>query len=406
MASKSTNPVAQGPDATVVKEQKIPLTKVLAPIVVSVFSAYLTIGIALGALPPLIKNELKFDTFIVGIVVGLQFLATLLTRAYAGKITDTLGAKISNHRGIFLVLIAGVFYIIGSSAVHFPLIALGILILSRIIHGISESMMVTGALTWGIGLVGPHKSGKVMTWNGISMYAGIAIGAPLSMWLGNRFGTGVPFLLILALSGISWLSTAKLPTLEVDPTHIRTPFYKVIGKVSDQGLALAFSSLGFACIASFIALLFAEKNWDNASLGFICFGGFYILTRILFSSFPDKYGGYKVALVSFVIEIIGQLLIGFSHSGWMAIVGCALTGIGFSLVFPSLGVLAIKKVTPHMRGTALGAYSAFFDLSLGLAGPIAGIIAGWFSYQSIYIFGAVGGMLAILVLVMRKNSHE
>ncbi|MBK1896637.1 MFS transporter [Chryseobacterium paridis] len=406
MAVKSTKLVASNTGDAAIHQQKIPLTKVLAPIVISVFAVYLTIGITLGALPTLIKNELKFDTFTVGIVIGLQFLATLLTRAYAGKITDTLGAKTSNHRGIFMVFIAGIIYITGSSLGQFPIVALGLLIFARIIHGISESMMVTGALTWGIGLVGPHKSGKVMTWNGISMYAGIAIGAPLSMWLGNQFGSSVPFVLILILSVISWLSTAKLPTLTVDPTHVRTPFYKVIGKVSAQGLALAFSSLGFACIASFIALLFAEKNWGDASLGFICFGGFYVLTRLLFSSFPDKYGGYKVALVSFAIEIIGQLCIGFSYSGWMAIVGCALTGIGFSLVFPSLGVLAIKKVTPQMRGTALGAYSAFFDLSLGLAGPIAGIIAGWFSYQSIYIFGAAGGLLAILILVMKKDSHQ
>ncbi|MFP7654796.1 MFS transporter [Chryseobacterium proteolyticum] len=338
--------------------------------------------------------------------MGLQFLATLLTRAYAGKITDTLGAKISNHRGIFMVFVAGILYIAGSSSVHFPILALGLLILSRIIHGISESMMVTGALTWGIGLVGAHNSGKVMTWNGISMYGGIALGAPLSIWMGSQFGSVVPFTLILVLSVVSWLSTVWLPTLEADPTHIRTPFYKVIAKVSDQGLALAFSSIGFACIASFIALLFAEKNWEHASLAFVCFGGFYILTRILFASLPDKYGGYKVALGSFAIEIIGQLLIGFSHSGWMAIVGCALTGIGFSLVFPSLGVLAIKKVTPQMRGTALGAYSAFFDLSLGLAGPIAGIIAGWLGYQSIYFFGAISGLLAMLTLMGRKSGHQ
>ncbi|WP_345988387.1 MFS transporter [Chryseobacterium sp. Chry.R1] len=384
----------------------IPLKKVLAPIVISVFAVYLTIGITLGALPALIKNELKFDSFIVGAVMGLQFLATLLTRAYAGKITDTLGAKISNHRGIFMVFAAGILYIAGSSSVHFPILALGLLILSRIIHGISESMMVTGALTWGIGLVGAHNSGKVMTWNGISMYGGIALGAPLSIWMGSQFGSVVPFTLILVLSVVSWLSTARLPTLEADPTHIRTPFYKVIAKVSDQGLALAFSSIGFACIASFIALLFAEKNWEHASLAFVCFGGFYILTRILFASLPDKYGGYKVALGSFAIEVIGQLLIGFSHSGWMAIVGCALTGIGFSLVFPSLGVLAIKKVTPQMRGTALGAYSAFFDLSLGLAGPIAGIIAGWLGYQSIYFFGAISGLLAMLTLMGRKSGHQ
>ena len=380
------------------------LTQVLAPIVISVFAVYLTMGISLGTLPGFIKNDLKFGNLAVGIVIGLQSLATLLTRAYAGKMTDTLGAKISNHRGIFMILIAGLIYTSAIFMVNIPVLSLGLLILSRIIHGIAESMLVTGALTWGIGLLGAQNSGKVMTWNGIAMYAGIAVGAPLSLWLAGQFGTVIPFALITVLSVVSWLSTTKLPVIIVDATHIRTPFYKVIGKVSDQGLALAFSSMGFACIASFIALLFAEKNWSNASLGFLCFGGFYILTRLFFSSYPDKFGGYKVALISFIIEIIGQLCIGFSVSGWMAIAGCALTGIGFSLVFPSLGVLTIKNVEPQMRGTALGAYTAFFDLSLGLAGPIAGLIAGWFSYQSIYIFGAISCFFAILILLKTKNN--
>lgn len=386
--------------------QKEKTAKILVPIVISVFAVYLTIGMSLGVLPSFIKNDLQFGSLIIGGVIGLQSLATLLTRAYAGKITDTLGAKISNHRGVIMVFVAGLFYISGVYLGSFPVIALVLLIISRIIHGISESMLVTGTLTWGIGLLGARNSGKVMTWNGIAMYAGIAVGAPLSIWMVHHLGTLAPFLGIIVLSVISWASTVKLPTLEVDAAHVRTPFYKVIGKVSDQGLALAFSSMGFACIASFIALLFAEKNWGDASLGFLCFGGFYILTRLFFSSFPDKFGGYKVALVSFLIEIVGQLCIGFSSSGTMAIIGCALTGIGFSLVFPALGVLAIKKVTPQMRGTALGAYSAFFDLSLGLAGPVAGIIAGYFNYQSIYLFGAVSCILAVLILIKQKNKNR
>lgn len=402
MAVKNANAVAPSDGAA--QQETKQLTKVLIPIVTSVFAVYLTIGIALGVLPSFVQNNLKLGAVYVGWVIGLQSLATLVTRAYAGKITDTLGAKISSHRGVFMVLGTGVLYILATSSVHFPMLALGLLLVSRIIHGISESMLVTGSLTWGIGLVGVQNSGKVMTWNGIAMYAGIALGAPMGMGLVTAFGLTAPFALIILLSFISWLSTSKLPILAVDPSHIRSPFYKVIGKVSEQGLALAFSSMGFACIASFIALLFAEKNWENASLGFVCFGGSYIITRLLFSSFPDKYGGYKVALFSFLIEIVGQLCIGFSTSGWMAIVGCALTGIGFSLVFPALGVLAIKKVTPQMRGTALGAYSAFFDLSLGLAGPIAGLIAASFSYQSVYIFGAGSCLFAVLILLFKREK--
>ncbi len=55
-----------------------------------------------------------------------------------------------------------------------------------------------------------------------------------------------------------------------------------------------------------------------------------------------------------------------------------------------------------MRGTALGAYAAFFDLALGLAGPLAGLIAGWYNYQAVYILGGISCLLAILIIRNKK----
>lgn len=385
------------------KEQNRPMWSI-SPIIVSVFAIYLCIGIMLGTLPTLIKNELHFSALIVGAVISIQFIATLLTRAYAGKIADTQGAKTAKHYGVIMSVISGVIYILSYYFKDLHLIALLLLFVARIAHGISESLAVTGALTWGIGLVGQQKSGKVMTWNGIAMYAGIALGAPLAIYLTSTLGTIYVFSLMIVLSAISWLCTIRLPNLAVDPSYQRTPFYKVISKISDQGLALAFSSIGFACISSFIALLFTEKSWLNPSWAFLTFGSFYVLTRIFCASLPDKFGGYKVAIVSFIIEIIGQLLIAFATSEFMAILGCSLTGIGFSLVFPALGVLAIQKVSPQMRGTALGAYAAFFDISLGIAGPIAGIIAGLYGYQSIYFFGAISALISMLILIIKAKQ--
>lgn len=377
--------------------------KVIAPIITSVFAVYLTIGVTLGILPGYIQNKLGYSSLFVGIAIGLQALATLLTRAYAGKLTDTKGAKVGNRIGALLGVITGIMYLVATLFCPAASVSLAIIFASRIVHGVSESLLVTGSLTWGIGLVGVAKSGKVMTWNGIAMYAGIALGAPLGIMLNKFYGMESPFVVFILLSLTSWLITIKLPTLPVDLNHIRTPFYKVIGKIAKQGLGLAFSSIGFACISSFIALLFVQENWGNASVAFIIFGGSYILVRIFFSSYPDKYGGYKVALFSLIIEIIGLLFIRLSISKTMAIAGCGLTGAGFSLIFPSLGVLAIKKVTPQMRGTALGAYAAFFDLSLGIAAPVAGLIATWFNYQSVYLFGAISCLFAMFILVLRKD---
>ncbi|MDR3025393.1 MFS transporter [Chryseobacterium sp.] len=388
---------------TLEKGQNINFYQATAPIIISVFGVYLTIGIALGVLPGFVQNTLGFDSIIVGLVIGLQSLSTLLTRAYSGKITDTRGAKKSKMSGVVLAIIAGIVYVLAVLFQAHPLMALIFLLLARIIHGIGESFLVTGALTWGIGLVGHSNSGKVMTWNGIAMYAGIAIGAPLSIWLSKEYNMLPAFILIALLPLVSWLSTAKLPSIPVDKDHVRTPFYKVIGAISGQGLSLAFSSMAFGCIASFIALFFSQKNWGDASPAFMVFGICYVLTRIFFASFPDKYGGFKIAFISLIIEVAGQLLIWTSASKTLAIMGCGLTGVGFSLVFPALGVLAIQKVKPQMRGTALGAYVAFVDLSLGLAGPIAGLIAGWFDYQAVYLFGGISCIAAMVILLCNKK---
>ncbi len=388
---------------TLEKGQTINFYQATAPIIISVFSVYLTIGIALGVLPRFVQNTLGFDSIIVGLVIGLQSLSTLLTRAYSGKITDTRGAKKSKMSGVILAVIAGIAYVLAVLFQTQPILALAFLLLARIIHGIGESFLVTGALTWGIGLAGHSSSGKVMTWNGIAMYAGIAIGAPISIWLSKEYNIFPAFLLIALFPLVSWLSTAKLPSIPVDKDHVRMPFYKVIGTISGQGLSLAFSSMAFGCIASFIALFFSQKNWGDASLAFMIFGACYVLTRILFASFPDKYGGFTIALISLIIEVAGQMLIWTSASKTLAIIGCGLTGVGFSLVFPALGVLAIQQVKPQMRGTALGAYVAFVDLSLGLAGPIAGLIAGWFDYQTVYLFGGISCVIAMIILLFNKK---
>jgi MFS family permease len=378
--------------------------KLVSPIIASVFAVYLTIGLTLGTLPVLISQDLGFDSLVVGLVIGLQALATLLTRAYAGKLTDTRGAKKSNHSGIVFIMLAGAMY---AGAVLFskkPLTALVFILLARIVHGIAESLAITGALTWGIGLVGIQKSGRVMTWNGIAMYAGIAVGAPVAMWVKRNAGTADVFALVVLLSVLSWLCTVKLPALAPDPARVRAPFYTVIGLIAPQGVGLAFSSIAFACISSFISLFFAANTWPHSSTAFMLFGTCYILTRVFFSSFPDRFGGYRVAICSLLVEAAGQLFIALAATEHMALAGCALTGVGFSLIFPSLGVLAIKKVDAGMRGTALGAYAAFFDLSLGIAGPAAGVIAGQFHYQAIYFFGAFSCVIALMVIVLKKNG--
>ena len=74
----------------------------LLPIMAVVAMAFLIIGFILPVLPLHVHLGLGLSTFVVGVVTGSQFLASLLSRVWAGQFADRRGAK----RSVILGLVA------------------------------------------------------------------------------------------------------------------------------------------------------------------------------------------------------------------------------------------------------------------------------------------------------------
>jgi predicted MFS family arabinose efflux permease len=91
----------------------------------------------------------------------------------------------------------------------------------------------------------------------------------------------------------------------------------------------------------------------------------------------------------------------------MAFFGASLAGVGYSLVFPALGVEAVERVTLENRGTALSVYTVFADVSFFLVGPIAGAVIGAFGYASVFLFAllCVIASLGIVLVLAGKKKH-
>ena len=270
------------------------------------------------------------------------------------------------------------------------------LLLGRLLLGCGESLIATGSLGWGIGLVGPQNAGKVMVWVGIAMYAAYGIGAPAGVALYAGHGFGAIALATTLTPLLALPIVAALRPIAPAATR-RVPFYKVLGAVWLPGLGLAPCSIGFGGMTAFIALLFAQRAWGDASLAFTAFGGAFIGARLLFGHLPDRLGGARVALVCVLIEAVGQLLIWGAERPPLAYAGAALTGFGYSLAFPGFGVEAVRRAPPQSRALAMGAYVAFLDVALGVGGPATGLIANRFGVDAVFLAGAAVVACALII---------
>ena len=371
-----------------VSEPSFSVIAALAPLMVAVLVGFLVIGAALPVLPFFVRDGLGFGTAMVGVVAGCQFAAALIARIWAGQAADMKGPKWAVMVGLAGATLAGLLYFASFSLLGLPRVSIGVLLAGRGVLGAAESFIITGATTWGLARVGAHNAGKVIAWMGTAMFAAFAAGAPLGTLLYERGGFG-------AVS----VATALAPLLTlilIVPLRPAMPAHKgglgilsVVKRIWLPGLGAALGSIGFGAIAAFSSLLFADHGWTPVWLAFSAYAVALIVARIAFGHLPDRIGGARVSVLFCAVEVIGLALMAFASTGLIAAIGAALTGFGYSLVFPALGVEAVRRAPSESRGVAMGAYTACLDIALGVSGPVLGAMASRTGLSAVFFVSAV-----------------
>jgi MFS family permease len=371
------------------------------------FISYLCVAIALPVIPVHVTSTLGLGNGWAGLGVGVAFLSTILTRGYAGGLCDLRGAKFAVQRGLAFYVLGAVVSLASGMVSAQPVAAFAILVLGRLSIGLGESLVAVGVISWGIGIVGPQRSGRVLALVGASLYGALACGSPIGLLLLDYIGFAGTMAVsaVLPLAGL--LAIQLIPAVAPLAPKERPPLATVIGRIWLYGMIVCLQGIGFAAIGSFFVLHFRQQNWSFAGLGLTVFGVGFVLVRILFGHLPDRFGGIAVAIVSLAVETAGQFLVWGSDGPYPALAGAFMTGLGCSMIFPAMGREVVQRVPPHLRGTALGGFSAFQDLAYGLTGPLAGLVADRAGYGSIYLAGGLAagiGFLMAIALRRRQTS--
>lgn len=391
-------------DATI--EQSRKFSNSIISYVFFTFIGYFIIGLSLSVLPIFISKELGFSMLVAGIVISLQYVMTFLMRAYSGKIIDSKGPKPAVLISMLGFAFTGLVLIIAYYFRFSPIISLLFLIVTRLFTGGAEGMVGASPINWAIMTFGEKYTAKIISYNGIACYGALALGASMGVTIVKYFNFyGLGFLILaLGLVGFFYARTKENRTGKPSEEEQKS-FWNVLGKVAPFGLCLAMGGLGFATISTFMTLYYDYYHWQNGALCLSVFGVLFVAGRLVFNNAINRFGGINVAVASLMVEALGLTVIALSYHPYFVLLGAGITGLGFSLIFPALGVLAMKSVPSSNQGSALAGYGLFIDMSLGITGPLIGGVADIFGLPYIFPFSIGIVMLGLFLAYYLKINQ-
>src|SRR5262249_26004840 len=130
-----------------------------------------------------------------------------------------------------------------------------------------------------------------------------------------------------------------------------------------------------------------------------------IVARTIAGHLPDRFGGAQVALIFVIMQAAGLLLMWLAKTTLIASAGATLAGFGYSLVYPGLGVEAVRGTTPQNRGLAMGLYTAFLDVAMAAGSPALGWVGGHAGLGAVFLVSAVVVLCTAVVAVRLLHRH-
>jgi MFS family permease len=355
------------------------------------FCGLVGVGSVLPVLPRYVHGPLDHGDVMVGIVIGAYAATGLLLRPVAGRLADTRGRKPVVLVGALLVALSGFLYL--------PSVGIAGLIVARLIVGAGEGAVYTAGSAWIVDLAPAERRGRVLGLYGLAVWGGLSLGPLLGQLLLDQGGYDAVWIFAgaMPLLGALIALVARDPFV---PLEHAEPHPLIAPEAVGPGFAIALASLGYAAVATFIVLHLEARGVGHGAAVFGAFAAMIVLTRLVLGDLPDRVGAAPVAIAATLGEAIGLGLIAVAHSLPVALAGGLVMGAAFSLLNPSLMLIALGRVSQEARGAAMGTYTAFFDAGVGLGAPLAGLVAALSDYEGAFIFAAAVSVAAAAMIAL------
>ncbi len=362
-----------------------------------VYGGFYVYSFCMGSLPPRLPDmqramgiaEGALGFGLIGAAVG-----TLVSLSFAGPILERIGyrrailalipllafcyacATFATGPLAFFVLLFPVGVIIGGIEIILNLEA------DRTEHLLGHRIMNRAHAFWSFGFFSAGIIGALIAQTGLSVQAHLFLMVP------------VVIVAVILLLGRFDPAPHRTGVSTEPPPRFAAPTLAIMVLVAVTLSAMILEGAGIDWSAIFMRDIFGASPFIAGfavALGALT----QAVTRFFADSFVERYSPTAVSRVLLAILLAGTLLVFFSGSDWMALVGFALMGVGTSAIFP-LAMSAAAQRTDRPAATNVASLAQISFVAFLLGPPLLGYVAEHFGIR--WSFG-VGVPLVILSLV-------
>jgi len=362
---------------------------------------FTAMGLYFSAIQLYVEDELLGSKASVGLSVGAFSITAVLVRPTVGRGIDVRGRKPFLVAGLAALLVSSLGFLGADSVAE--------VVVLRLVQGISGGCVYTTVAATATDLAPRGKRAAAIARLSLFLYAGFALGPAIAELLIDRVGFDAVWALASALAvvaiAIVWLA---LPETGTDAMAVRAelgrgPRRWVHPAAVAPGLVLATTGMGYASVTGFSSL-YARHVGVAAGLLYAVFAATVIGIRLVSGTLADTRGSTTIALPGMALTAIGLGTLAALQHPPTAVLGVALFGAGFALVFPALMAFTVDRVDEHERGEALGSFTAFNDIGSGGGAYLIGAIADAAGFGAAYATPALlcaAGAVLLAVIARR-----
>lgn len=352
-----------------------------------------------------------FSTFFVlpkYLIEALHAPAVLVGNAHgafalAGAVAVPLVGALVDRRGRKPMLIAG----LALGCVSYPVLgwvtAPGWILLLRVLHGFSFSMVFASGGTLAVDLAPAARRGEAVGYFGTAMLVTNAFGPALAESLAAQLGWAAVFVSCSIYSALALMAASLIRA----PSFARTgSAWSVPFSVPLSGAYLASLAVGIGVGASktFIPATLTESG-ERIGPYFLSYTAGAVLQRIVFGSLPDKLGRLRATVLALSTYAFALLVASSLQARWLLWAAPAI-GLAHGLAYPASAALSVDLCRPHQRGRVTAWCAGCFNLGFALSASGLAPLEPQLGYRGLVACGGAMLILCSYAVLRLVNSRQ